>query len=144
ALASGKTLVLDEAAFAYPQTNLAELPADDYFVQALFDWSPDLRLASAPENLYSAVIKTHLNPGEGGVVKLELTQQIPTEALPPDTDQIKFLKLQSKLLSEFHHRPIYLRAAVVLPRDYTNAPGQRYPLWIQIGGFGDRFTSAKQ
>lgn len=144
ALAPGKSVVLDQAAFAYPLTNLAALPPGDYFVQALFDWNPDLRLADAPENLYSAVVKAHLDPKEGGVVKLELSKQIPAETLPPDTDQVKYVKLQSKLLSDFHHRPIYLRAGVVLPRDYTNAPSRRYPLWIQIGGFGDRFTSVKQ
>jgi hypothetical protein len=144
ALSPGNPVVFDEAAFAYPQTNLAAVPPGDYFVQALFDWNRDLRLAAAPENLYSAVLRTHLNPKEGGIVKLELSKQIPPEALPPDTDQVKCLKLQSKLLSDFHHRPIYLRAGVVLPRDYTNAPARRYPLWVQIGGFGDRFTSVKQ
>ena len=144
ALAAGRPVVLDEAAFAYPQTNLATLPAGDYFVQALFDWNPDLRLAGAPGNLFSSPLKTHLNPAEGGVVKLELTQQIPAETLPPDSDQIKFVRLQSKLLSDFHHRPIYLRAGIVLPHDYTNSPTRRYPLWIQIGGFGDRFTSVRQ
>src|SRR5439155_25194690 len=35
--ASGSTAVLDQSAFAFPITNLAELPAGDYFVQALLD-----------------------------------------------------------------------------------------------------------
>lgn len=141
ALAPGKSIVLDDTSFAYPQTNLAALPAGDYFMQAVFDYNADLRLVDAPGNLYSAVVKNHLDPKEGAVVKLELSRQIRPEQLPPDTDQIKYIRLRSKLLSDFHHRPIYLRAGIILPRDYTNSPTRRYPLWVQIGGFGDRYTS---
>jgi S-formylglutathione hydrolase FrmB len=73
-------------------------------------------------------------------MNLELTHQIPAEQLPPDTEQIKFIKLQSKLLTAFHGRPFFLRASVVLPRDYERNPDQRYSLWVRIGGLDTRYT----
>ena len=111
--------MLDQTAFAYPVTNLSALPAGDYCVQALFDCNPDLRFPAAPGNLYSKPQKIHFDPAQGGSWKLGLTQQIPPEQLPPDTDRIKFVKIQSKRLSEFYGRPIFLRAGVILPRDYA-------------------------
>ena len=61
--------------------------------------------------------------------------------MPADTAQIKFIKIQSKLLSEFYGRPIFLRAGLVLPRDYDREPSRRYPLWVRIGGLDARYTS---
>ena len=97
----------------------------------LFDSNTDLRLRDAPGNLYSKPQKIHLDPAQGGDWKLELTEQIPAEQLPAETEQIKFVKIQSKLLSEFYGRPIFLRAGIVLPRDYARDPSRRYPLWVQ-------------
>jgi hypothetical protein len=132
--------VLDQTAYAYPMTNLATLPAADYFAQALFDCNADLRLAAAPGNLYSKPQQIHFDPALGGSWKLELTQQVPPEQLPPDTEQIKFIKIQSKRLSEFYGRPIFLRAGVALPRDYARDSTRRYPLWVRIAGLNGRYT----
>ena len=139
--APGATAVVDASAFAFPITNLAEVPAGDYFVQALFDSNADLRLTTAPGNLFSKQQKIHLDPAQAGNWKLELTEQIPAEQLPAETAQLKFVKIQSKLLSEFYGRPIFLRAGIVLPRDYEREASRRYPLWVRIGGLSSRYTS---
>ena len=102
--------------------------------------TPTCARPAAPGNLYSKPQKIHFDPAQGGSWKLELTQQIPPEQLPPDTDQIKFIKIQSKRLSEFYGRPIFLRAGVILPRDYAREPSRRYPLWVRIGGLNGRYT----
>jgi hypothetical protein len=140
AFAPGQSAILDQTAFAYPITNLTMLPAGDYFAQALFDCNPDLRFLGAPGNLYSQPQKIHFDPALGGSWKLDLTQQIPPEQLPPDTDQIKFVKIQSRRLSQFYRRPIFLRAGVILPRDYASNPARRYPLWVRIAGLNGRYT----
>jgi hypothetical protein len=131
---------VDASAFALPITNLASVPAGDYFVQALFDCSVDLRLQDAPGNLYSKPRKIHFDPAQSESCKLELTEQVPPERSPAETAQVKFVKIQSKLLSEFYRRPIYLRAGIILPRDYDRNPSRRYPLWVRIGGFDTRYT----
>ena len=83
----------------------------------------------------------HLDPAHGGNVALELSQKIPAEQAPKETDLVKFVKLESPLLSQFHGRPIYLRAGIILPRDYDREPSRRYPLWVRIGGFNTRYNS---
>ena len=140
AFAPGAVAVLDQSAFAFPLTNLAALPAGDYYAQALFDCDTDLRSPSAPGNLFSKPQKLHLDPAQGGTGKLELTEQIPPEQLPADTELVKFVKIQSKRLSDFYGRPIFLRAGVVLPRDYAREPSRRYPLWVHISGLNGRYT----
>jgi hypothetical protein len=141
AFAPGVVAVLDQTAFAFPITHLSELPAADYFVQALFDFNADLRSPQSPGNLYSRPQKIHFDPARGGNWNLKLTEQIPPEHLPADTGEIKFVKIQSKLLSDFYGRPIFLRAGIVLPRDYARDTSRRYPLWVRIGGIDTRYTS---
>ena len=141
-LAAGSLSMLDQSCFTFPMTNLAELPAGDYFVQALLDSNRDLRSPKSPGNLYSEVRKMHLDPARGETVKLELTKQISAEELPKETELVKFIKLESPLLSKFYGRPMYLRAGIILPRDYAREPERKYPLWVRIGGFNTRYSSA--
>ena len=68
--APGAVTVLDASVFTFPIPNLADVPAGDYFVQALLDSNIDLRLTTAPGNLYSKPQKIHLNPAHGGDWKL--------------------------------------------------------------------------
>jgi hypothetical protein len=142
-LATGVVGVVDEKSEIFPIASLSQLPRGEYYVQALFDSSLELNLREAPGNLYSKPQKVRLDPAQGGTIKLELTQQIPAEQLPEDTDAIKYIKLPSNLLSQFHGRPMFLRAGVILPPDYEKEPSRRYPLRVHIGGYGARFTSVK-
>ncbi len=142
-LSAGATIVVDGKAAVFPLDGLAKLSAGDYAVQPVFDVSRDLKLVDAPGNYYGEAVRVRLDPAAGGVVKLALTRQVPPEEMPADTDSVKFIKLKSELLSKFHGRPMYLRAGVVLPRDFARETQQRYPLRVHIGGFGTRFTAAR-
>jgi S-formylglutathione hydrolase FrmB len=139
---AGQVAALDRSAAIFPIASLDVLPAGDYAVQAVLATNRDLNLPSAPGNFYSVPRKVRLDAARGGTVAVELTKQIPPEALPPDTDRVKFVKLKSELLSRFHGRPIYLRAGVVLPPDFDREPTRRYPLRVHIGGYGSRYTNA--
>jgi hypothetical protein len=140
-LKQGTHVVLDGHSAIFPIANLAALPAGDYQVQALFRCNPDLRIPNAPGNLYSEPLKLHLDPSAGGSFKLELTKALPPEEMPADTADVKYLKLESKRLSTFWGRPMFLRVAVGLPRDFASDPQRRFPLLVRIGGYGQRFTS---
>ena len=133
--------VIDNTSISYPIKSLSELPANEYFVQALFDTNDDVRSLNAPGNLYSALQKVSLDQKKGGSIKLELNQIVPPEKLPDETDLVKWVKIRSELLTKFHGRPIYLRAGIILPRDYEKEASRRYPLQIRIGGYGTKFTS---
>jgi hypothetical protein len=142
-LKPGDKAVVDQTALSYPLPNLGQLPAGKYFIQAVFDNNPDLRLPDAPGNLYSDPVPATLDPARSDTLKVELNHKIPAEELPAESELIKFVKIRSDLLSQFHQRPIYLRAGVVLPRDHAKEPERRYPLRVQIGGFGTRYTAVR-
>lgn len=135
---SGREIIVDEKSCGFPVPDLAHLPAGDYFVQALLDTAYELRMPNSPGNFFSVPRKLHLDPLEGKAIPLELTERLPADPVPPDTKQIRFIKIQSRLLSEFHHRPMFLRAGLLLPRNYEQDPSRRYPLWVRIGGFNTR------
>jgi Putative esterase len=137
--AAGATAVIDEKAIAFPIEDLAHLPAGDYRVQAVFDSNIDLASVNAPGNLYSRVKRVHLDPAHGETIKIELTEQV-LEELPAESNYIQYVRLQSDLLTKFHGRPIYLRAGIILPRDFDKDTTRRYPLRVQIGGYGTRYT----
>jgi hypothetical protein len=141
-LAAGRTAVVDRHAAIFPLGSLAELPRGDYWVQAVFDHNRDLRLPSAPGNLYSEPVKVSLDPTAARAVKVRLTRKLPADTLPKDSEHVKFIKLYSRRLSSFHGRPMYLRAAVVLPADYAKEKERRYPLRVHIAGYGGRYTGA--
>jgi hypothetical protein len=138
---SAETVVtVDQVALVYPLEHLARLPRGDYYAQAVFESNPDLQVVDAPGNLFSEVVKVTLDPAKGGTVKLELTHKVPPEKLPEETEYVKYVKIRSELLSKFHGRPMYLRAGVILPRDFDKDKEKQYPLRVHIGGFGTRFT----
>jgi hypothetical protein len=141
---AGSTAVIDNGSTAYPIADLAHLPIGEYYVQALLDTNIDVSSLNAPGNLYSAVQKVTLDPARGGVVRLMLDKAVPPETLPADTDLVKFLRIESPLLSRFYGRTIYVRAAVLLPRTYLTDTTSKYPLIVNIGGYGSKYTRASR
>ena len=149
--APGVVGVVDASSEIFPIESLSKLPAGEYVVQAVFDWNPDLRMPDAPGNLFSEPKVVRLPPtlrspaagggNEGATVKLTLTKQTPPDKPPADTASVKYLKFPSKLLSQFHGQPMFLRAAVILPRNHGQDPNQRHPLLVDIGGYGSRYTA---
>ncbi len=142
-LSAGGKVVLNQGSAIFPVAHLAGVPKGKYHVQAVFDHNRDLRLSGAPGNLVSEPVEVTLDPAAGGTVRLELTRKLPEEPVPRDTESIKFLKFLSPRLSRFHGRPIYLRAGVILPPDHARERDKKYPLRVHIGGFGQRYTSAR-
>lgn len=146
-LSPGAVATVDKSSSSYPIASLRELPAGDYFVQALVIryhqtkradghtiWVPTQhrRLASTPffalpGNLYSKPQKVTLNPATGFRTQLELTEVVPPAAELRDTQWLRHVRIKSKLLSDFWGTPVYLGASALLPRDYDKHPGVRYP-----------------
>lgn len=134
--------VLDQSSALFPLATLAELPAGDYWVQAVLRTNQDLLLTEAPGNLVSAPTRVRIDPSRGGSVRLTLDQRLPEETTPPDTEWARYVKFQSERLSTFWRRPIFLRAGVILPKSWNEEPTRHYPLLVTIGGFGTRYTAA--
>lgn len=142
AFTADKTIVLDAASEVFPQHALRDLPAGEYAVQALFLTNRDINLPEAAGNRYSEPVLARLDPAAGTTVRLTLDAAL-EEAIPKETATHKYLKLPSKLLSDFHGRPMSYRVGVVLPPNFDKEPEARYALLVDIGGFGTRYTHAQ-
>jgi Putative esterase len=165
-LGPGENAVIDSSALGFPLRSLADVPAGDYYVQAILNVYTQFHRAdghtiwahmdqwegqqfnTSPGNLYSDVQKVHLDSIAGYNFNLRLTEIIPPITLPEDTAWVKHIKIQSALLSKFWGRPIYLGATVLLPQGYDTHPAIRYPVlyWqdhFTLGApFGFRADSA--
>ena len=131
-----KTVTIDASDLGTPVDSLADIPAGDYFVQAVIVpytefhradghvvWMHDdqwegQRWNRAPGTLVSSVEKVHVDRAASSVVRLVATRKLPPIEVPPDTTYVKRIKFQSPMLTKFWGRPIFLGAVVLLPRDY--------------------------
>ena len=152
-LKPGQPATIDSTALGYPVRSLSHVPAGEYWVQALLhryetfhrkdghtvklpmDRGEGQQWSRAPGNLYSTPRKIKINPDSGETIQLSLDQVIPTIEPPKDTKYVKHIRIQSKLLTEFWGRPMYLGAHVLLPEGFDAHPDARYPLVIFHGHF---------
>ncbi len=156
AMQPGQQEVIDGSTLGYPVSSLRDVPAGDYYVQALLNVYTEFHRADghviwahmdqwegqqfnrSPGNLYSSVVKVHLDPAQGFGVALSLTHVIPPVRMPADTKWVKHIKIQDKRLTEFWGHPMYLGATVLLPEGYDTHPKVRYPVVYQQGHFNLR------
>ena len=151
-LAPEKVVSIGAGDLGTPLDSIAEIPAGDYFVQAMVVVYSEFRRADghvvwmhddqwegqrwnrSPGNLYSSVAKVHVDPSAGSVIKLVADKVLPPIEVPPDTRYVKRIKFLSPTLTRFWGRPIYLGAVVLLPRDYDRET-MSYPVNYVQGHF---------
>ena len=144
-LRPGSVAVIDDSIQGYPLTSLKELPAGDYYVQALLNvftechrsdghtvWvhlnrSRGAPLNISPGNFYSEVKKVHFDPNVESLIQIELNKVIPDAPMPPDTEWLKHIWIQSELLTKFWGQPIFFGATILLPKGYDSHPDVLYP-----------------
>jgi len=144
---------IDATAFGYPIQSMAEVPAGEYYVQALLhkyetftrsdghtvklpmDRGEGQLWNRAPGNLYSTPQTIQFDPQNNSPIQIQLDQKIPAITPPEDTKYIKHIRIQSKLLTEFWGRPMYLGAHILLPEGFDEHPAVHYPLAIMHGHF---------
>ena len=150
----GQNVTVGDSAAGYPVRKLSQVPPGDYTVQAVLDvyetfhradgktikLSPDRGEGKhwnlAPGNLYSKPVKVHVGPG-GAPIAVSLTEVIPPIVPEPDTKYVRHIKVQSKLLTKFWGRPVFLSAVVLVPEGFDEHPNARFPLMI----FHDHFVT---
>lgn len=159
-LAPGDAITVGPTALGHPLRSLSELPEGDYFAQAYLhvyttfhradghtvelpmDQGEGQSWRRSPGNLFSEVTAFHVGPAgarEGApATLLELTHEIPAIEPPADTDWVKHVRIQSKLLSDFWGQPMFVGATVLLPRGFHDEPDAHYPVIYQQGHFSSR------
>jgi hypothetical protein len=149
----GDEIRIDAAAFGYPIQSLGDVPAGDYYVQALLNIYETFTLKTGhtvklppdrgegqqwnvkPGNFYSKPVKVTVDPSKKETIKVVMDQTIPPVTEPKDTKYIRHIKIQSTMLTEFWGRPMYLGAHVLVPEGFDDHPEARYPLMIYHGHF---------
>ncbi len=153
--AAGRAAVVDVSVDGYPIERLSDVPAGRYRVQALLNRYETFHRAdghvvklppdrgegqqwnSKPGNLYSMPQWIMFDPKRAGVFRIVLDQEIPPIADPADTKYVRHIRIQSKLLSDFWGRPMFLGAHILLPQGFDAHPDARYPIVIDHGHFPD-------
>ncbi|HLW97550.1 MAG TPA: alpha/beta hydrolase-fold protein [Candidatus Acidoferrales bacterium] len=154
ALAPGKAAVIDGSTPGSPMRSLRDIPAGDYYVQALVNMYTEFHRSDghtiwahmdqwegqhfnrSPGNFYSEVQRVHLDPSAGYDIRLSLSKVIPPVDVPADTPWVRHVKIQSQMLTKFWGRPIYIGAIVLLPKGYDQHPNSSYPVVYEEGHFG--------
>ena len=153
----GEGISFKGAEFGYPVQSLKNVPAGDYYVQAVLHKYETFKRADghtvkmpmdrgegqhwnlAPGNLLSKPVKVSFDPKSTKMISITLDDSIPAIKEPEDTKYIKHIKIQSKLLTEFWGRPMYIGAHVLLPEGWDTHTQVQYPLAIFHGHFPDDF-----
>lgn len=161
-LKPGQRAVIDAGAFGYPVKSLDRVPAGTYRVQALLHKYETFRRADghtvklpmdrgegqhwnlAPGNIYSKPVQITIDRRKAQTVTIILDQEIPRIEPPKDTKYIKHIRIQSKKLSEFWGRPMYLGANILLPEGFDTHPNARYPLMVFHGHFPYTFGGFRE
>ena len=152
-LQPGADVIIDSTVVGWPARSLKDIPAGDYYVQALINRYETFQRAdghtikmpmdqgegqhwdSKPGNFYSKPLKMHVDPANGGETRISMDQEIPPIAPPRDTAQVKYLRVQNDRLTKFWGRPIFLGAIVLLPQGWDAHPNARYPVLVHHGHF---------
>ncbi len=148
----GGEMVVTGDDLGHPVWDFADMPAGEYWVQAMVNVYSEFRRADgktvwmhddqwegqqwnrSPGNIYSTPIKVSIDPMKVATIKLVADNKIPPIALPANTAWVERFRMQSPLLTKFWGRPIYVGATVLLPKDYRSAT-LNYPVLYEQGHF---------
>jgi pimeloyl-ACP methyl ester carboxylesterase len=130
----GKPVIVGANAIGYPVT-LSKLEKGTYYIQAVMDFGRGMSFSAAPGNGWCSAGKHELDPATGGRVALKL-DKVYEERKFPESDRVKLVDIESKLLSAFYGRPVHMRAGVVLPASWGDGKGRKYRVVYEIPGFG--------
>jgi len=154
ALKPGAVATIDTRTLGYPYESLSQVPAGEYYAQALMsvytkfsradghviwvhnDQWEGQHFNASPGNLVSEVRRVKFDPKSHTPITLTLTKTLPAAALPADTRWVKRIKIKSELLSTFWGRPMYIGATVLLPKGFDQEPSRKYPAIYNQGHFG--------
>ncbi|HEY9516481.1 MAG TPA: alpha/beta hydrolase-fold protein [Gemmatimonadaceae bacterium] len=156
-LKPGDAAVVDDNVLGHPVERLADIPAGDYYVQAMLnvyttfnrsdghvikahlDQGEGQHWNVSPGNLYSPVQRIRIDPAANDTIRIELTKKVPPFVQPQDTKYLKHVRMRSKLLSDFWGRDIEIGAIVLLPAEWESRPDARYPTVYWQGHFHPNF-----
>ncbi len=136
----GEDIVLGDGADAYP-FRASDIPAGKYVIRVVADVNTVERsFALAKGNLLNAADTIEI-PGHGSAVfEIDLVRGFDGFKIE-ETEDVKEVRLESALLSNFYGKPAYIEAAIVLPPSYQESPAKRYAAVYVLPGWGSTHHS---
>lgn len=152
-LEAGEQAVVDGDTLGFPPRSLRDLPAGEYYVQAILNLYTKFSRSDGHEiwahmdqwegqrwnlsagNPVTEVTKVFLDPDKGYDIHLSLVDTLPEPHVPADTEWVRRIKIQSPALTAFWGHPIYLGATALLPRGFDEHPEEQYPTIYDQGHF---------
>ena len=156
----GQPLSVDDSAIGYPVRSLSDVPAGEYYVQAVLHRyetfhplrRPHRQAADGPRR------RAALEPRAGqSLLRRRGRSRLGTAAAPSRSCSIKRSRrsprrrtrstsgtcsIQSELLTKFWGRAMFLGAHVLVPEGFDEHPDARYPLIIYHGHFPPTSTAS--
>jgi hypothetical protein len=160
-LAPDTKTIIDDGALGFPAESLAQVPPGDYTVQAVLNVYETYRRKDGhtvklpadhwegqvwrtkPGNLYSEPRRMRIDPASGGTVAISLDKEIPALPYPKDTKYLKYVRIESALLTAFWGRKTELGAWVLVPEGYDEHPTAHYPLVVNPAHFSAEFQASQ-
>jgi hypothetical protein len=158
AMRPDQPVIVDDSSFGYPVRYLHDVPPGEYYLQLVLhryetfhrsdghtvklpmDRGEGQHWNLAPGNLYSTPRKITVGAPGNKPILVVLDQEIPPIPEPKDTKYIRHLKIQSRLLTEFWGRPMYLSANILVPEGFDEHPAVHFPVIISEDHFNADFT----
>ncbi|HEX5154167.1 MAG TPA: alpha/beta hydrolase-fold protein [Parafilimonas sp.] len=133
-------LSISDNVVGFPLNSLSKIDSGNYFLQALYDADT---LSFSTGNFYSLPLRVHINKTGKQIIKITLDKKIESPEIA-NSQYIRYVRIKSKLLSDFWHRPFYVQAGVLLPSDYDSLSAKKYPVRYHIGGGFERFYQVEE
>ena len=156
ALRAGTPIALTVAERGHPIASLKDIPAGDYWMQPFVNVYTRFARADgktvwlhmdqwegqnwkrSPGNVFADPVKVQFDPRSATPIRLVADKVIPPVQPPADTELVKRIKIESKILTKWWGHPIYLGATVLLPKDYDKHPEVHFPVNYEQGHFSLR------
>lgn len=140
---NNKEEITSNNSFASSDFCLNEVPKGKWFIQAVYTISevPDLRAAG---NFYSEVKEIQIEENQAIGLRLSKTIGKRKNSDPVDSEYVKYVTLKSSLLSNFWNKPMNTEASVLLPKKFKKDGSKKYPIRVNIGGYGSSWTRASR
>ena len=150
-LQSGAPVAITAAERGHPVASLRDLPAGEYWMQPFVNVYTRFARADgktvwlhmdqwegqnwkrSPGNIYGEPVRVQFDPRSSTPIRLVADKVIPPIQTPPDTELVKRIKIESKILSKWWGHPIYLGATILLPKDYDTASRRPLPGELRAG-----------
>ena len=124
----------DEEWIGTASWNLKAVPEGKYNIQVLWDHDVSESRIEAPGNIYSE--KQTITIDKSTTVEVGLSTVIPQREVISH-ELSRTVNFKSALLSKFWNKPMYLKASILLPRNYDST--KVYPIRYNVAGYGGRY-----